>query len=32
MQEPTVMDFYANGDTAPIGRFNYLYRVRRKDR
>ena len=29
MQEPSVMDFYANGDTAPIGRFNYLYRVRR---
>lgn len=28
MQEPSVMDFYANGDTAPIGRFNYLYRVR----
>ena len=28
MQEPTVMDFYANGDAAPIGRFNYLYRVR----
>ena len=26
MQEATVMDFYANGDTAPIGRFNYLYR------
>ena len=26
MQEPTVMDFYANGDSAPIGRFNYLYK------
>ncbi len=26
MQEKTVMDFYANGDCAPIGRFNYLYR------
>ena len=26
MQEATVMDFYANGDTAPIGRFNYLYK------
>ena len=25
MQEATVMDFYVNGDTAPIGRFNYLY-------
>ena len=25
MQEPSVMDFYANGDSAPIGRFNYLY-------
>ena len=26
MQESTVMDFYANGDAAPIGRFNYLYK------
>ncbi|MBQ7380307.1 MAG: hypothetical protein IJW70_11600 [Clostridia bacterium] len=26
MQSPDVMDFYVNGDTAPIGRFNYLYR------
>ncbi len=26
MQEPTVMDFYQNGDVAPIGRFNYLYK------
>ncbi len=26
MQEPTVMDFYANGDAAPIGRFNYLFK------
>ena len=26
MQEPSVMDFYVNGDTAPIGRFNYLYK------
>ena len=26
MQQPDVMDFYVNGDTAPIGRFNYLYR------
>ena len=26
MQEATVMDFYANGDAAPIGRFNYLYK------
>jgi hypothetical protein len=26
MQSHDVMDFYVNGDTAPIGRFNYLYR------
>lgn len=26
MQETNVMDFYVNGDTAPIGRFNYLYK------
>ncbi len=26
MQEHNVMDFYQNGDTAPIGRFNYLYK------
>lgn len=26
MQEHSVMDFYVNGDTAPTGRFNYLYR------
>ncbi len=26
MQEKNIMDFYRNGDTAPIGRFNYLYR------
>ena len=26
MQEPVVMDFYANGDAAPLGRFNYLYK------
>lgn len=26
MQSPDVMDFYANGDTAPLGRFNYLFR------
>lgn len=26
MQEPeNIMDFYANGDTAPGGRFNYVY-------
>ena len=25
MQAKTVMDFYENGDTAPLGRFNYLY-------
>ncbi len=25
MQEKTVMDFYINGCTAPIGRFNYLF-------
>ena len=29
MQNPTVMDFYENGDSAPIGRFNYLYQVKR---
>lgn len=26
MQASEIMDFYANGDTAPIGRFNYLYK------
>lgn len=26
MQEKTVMDFYANGSAAPLGRFNYLYK------
>lgn len=26
MQKPEVMDFYENGSTAPIGRFNFLYR------
>ncbi len=26
MQNTTVMDFYENGDAAPIGRFNYLYK------
>ena len=26
MQNATVMDFYYNGDCAPHGRFNYLYR------
>ena len=26
MQAQNVMDFYENGDTAPIGRFNYLYK------
>ena len=26
IQEANVMDFYANGDAAPIGRFNYLYK------
>ncbi|MBR4942324.1 MAG: hypothetical protein IKZ19_10040 [Clostridia bacterium] len=26
MQESSVMDFYVNGNTAPIGRFNYLFR------
>ncbi len=26
MQEPSVMDFYVNGDAAPIGRFNYLFK------
>ncbi len=26
MQEKTVMDFYVNGCSAPIGRFNYLFR------
>ncbi len=26
MQKPEVMDFYANGDAAPIGRFNYLFK------
>ncbi len=25
MQSHDVMDFYANGDCAPLGRFNYLY-------
>ena len=25
MQEKNIMDFYENGDTAPLGRFNYLY-------
>ena len=29
MQNPNVMDFYENGDSAPIGRFNYLYQVKR---
>ncbi|MBE6952063.1 MAG: hypothetical protein E7452_00720 [Ruminococcaceae bacterium] len=29
MQTPDVMDFYVNGDTAPIGRFNYLYREKK---
>ncbi len=27
MQEKTVMDFYVNGCSAPIGRFNYLFRT-----
>ncbi len=26
MQKPEIMDFYANGDTAPTGRFNYLFK------
>ncbi len=26
MQEATVMDFYVNGCSAPIGRFNYLFK------
>jgi hypothetical protein len=26
MQKPCVMDFYVNGSTAPMGRFNYLYK------
>ena len=26
MQEHDVMDFYRNGDAAPLGRFNYLYK------
>ena len=26
MQEPDIMDFYKNGNVAPVGRFNYLYR------
>ena len=26
MQEASVMDFYANGDAAPLGRFNYLFK------
>lgn len=26
MQKPDVMDFYYNGDCAPHGRFNYLYK------
>ena len=25
MQKPDVMDFYVNGNTAPIGRFNFLF-------
>ena len=29
LQEANVMDFYVNGDTAPIGRFNYLYREKK---
>ena len=24
--KPAVIDFYANGDTAPLGRFNYLFK------
>ncbi len=26
MQKPNVMDFYVNGCSAPMGRFNYLYK------
>ncbi len=26
MQKPEIMDFYANGDSAPFGRFNYLFK------
>lgn len=26
MQSHDIMDFYANGDCAPLGRFNYLYK------
>ena len=26
MQNKTAMDFYVNGCTAPMGRFNYLYK------
>jgi hypothetical protein len=26
MQSHSVMDFYVNGDAAPLGRFNYLYK------
>ena len=26
MQEPDVMDFYKNGNAAPLGRFNYLFK------
>ena len=26
MQAKNIMDFYENGDTAPLGRFNYLYK------
>ena len=26
MQDKNIMDFYENGDTAPLGRFNYLYK------
>lgn len=27
MQKPDIMDFYVNGCTAPMGRFNYLYKA-----
>ncbi|MDE6306782.1 MAG: hypothetical protein K2L90_09370 [Muribaculaceae bacterium] len=33
MQYPgSVMDFYVSGDTAPGGRFNYVYRSRKNDK
>lgn len=28
MQKADIMDFYVNGDSAPIGRFNYLYKTK----